>query len=608
MGKSMNHILTQYASRITHHVSRFTLPGLFVYALFAGVAYSQDITVSAGVTPKIINLNEMATLRVTLSGNTQFSQIAPPRLKSLPAFEVSYSGSSSQYNLIGNQISVSMTWSYLLRPEKVGRFTVPEIHITYGRKTYTTDPITIKVLPKSQKPSRRESSPNAFTDTFSGGAHKVEASVDNSRPYVNEQITYAFRYLYNARIPGFNSPQYAPPPLTRFWEKDLERKRRQRQVIDGTPYWVEEIQVALFPITAGKVTIEPAKLSLPISRGFGRINSPSVLVADAIEVDVRPLPQAGKPANFTGAVGQYQIHTQAHPQTIKAGDGFTLRLQVSGQGNIETLTPPVIPTIPNMTIYDPKITDSIGEVDSKIQGNRTYEYVIIPSEEGNWTIPAIEYPYFHPQKESYHIARTVPITITVLPNPDGATRTTTTQVTHSEMHLLKQDIRYIKPDSLKLTDRSAYPYRRASFWIAQILPVIVVLFVWFYQQQQARRDPKQLRQQNAAKRALKTLEEAEKQIENGPAAFFAALATGLYQYVGDIFDISPGGLNPELARQRCEAGDIPESSTTRFVDMLTRCDYVRFAPVAANPKDMENALNHARGAIHEIEKERQLKT
>ena len=588
----------------TFHVLRFVL---LVAFFFGNAAYSQGITLSADVTPKIISLNEMATLRVTISANQQLGNIAPPKFKALPEFNVSHGGSSSHYNLSGNQTSVSVTWTYVLRPKKVGQFTVSDIQISHGNKTYTADPISIQVLPTSKKPPQSESTQDVFTDAFSSSTHKVEASVDNSRPYVSEQIIYTFRYLYTARIPSFNSPKYTPPSLRQFWTAELERKRAQRQVIDGTLYWIEEIRVGLFPITAGRVTIEPAKLSLPLSTGRGRPQSSNVLITNPVEVDVRPLPQEGKPTNFVGTVGQYRIHAQTDRQTIEAGDGLTLRVRVSGTGNIKTVPAPTVPTLPNMAIYDPQITDAIGIVDSKVRGSRTYEYVIIPSKEGDWTIPAIDYPYFDPQTESYQVARTVPITIDVLPNPNGAVGTTTPGTTQSDIHLLKQDIRYIKPDSLKLSNQHLQPYKRISFWVVQTLPIAVVLFVWFYRQRQANLDPKQLREQYAAKNALQIIEDAKKHPAVEPTAFYSTLANGLYQYIGDIFGISPGGLNPELVRQRCEAASFPESATAQIVDTLTQCDYVRFAPVAANPTDVEDMLNRASASINEIEKERQLK-
>jgi hypothetical protein len=131
--------------------------------------------------------------------------------------------------------------------------------------------------------------------------------------------------------------------------------------------------------------------------------------------------------------------------------------------------------------------------------------------------------------------------------------------------------------------------------------------VWFYRQRQTKRDPKQVRSQYAARKALRIIEDAKKHAVAEPAVFYGTLANGLYQYIGDIFDISPGGLNPELVRQRCEDAGFPEPTTTQIVDTLTQYDYVRFAPVAANSTEMEDALNRAEASINEIEKERQLK-
>lgn len=602
------HSSALHISGFTFHDLRFMLSGLLFFILFGSVAYSQDITVSAEVTPKIISLNETATLRVTVSANQQLRNITPPKLKALPEFNVSYGGASSKYNLTGNQFSVSMTWTYVLKPKRVGQFTVPEIHISHSNKIYAADPVTIKVLPKSKKPPQHKSTQDTFTDAFSSSTHKVEASVDNSHPYVNEQIIYTFRYLYTARIPSFNSPKYTRPSLRQFWTAELERKPSRRQVIDGTLYWIEEIQVGLFPITAGRITIEPAKLSLPLSAGRGRPQSANLLITNPVEVNVRPLPQEGKPTDFAGTVGKYRIHVQTDQQTVEAGDGFTLQVQVSGTGNIETVPAPTVPPLPNMAIYDPQITDAIRSLDSKVRGSRTYEYVIIPSKEGHWTIPAIDYPYFDPQTEQYQVAHTIPITINVLPNPNGITGITSPHSTPSDIRLLKQDIRYIKPESLKLFNQHLYPYKRVSFWVAQALPIAIGLFVWFYRQRLAKREPKHLREQYAAKNALRIIEDAKKHITNEPTTFYGTLANGLYQYIGDILDIPPSGLNPELVRQRCDEAGFPGLATTQIVDMLTQCDYVRFAPVAANPIDMADALNAAKVAIDGIEKKRQLKT
>jgi hypothetical protein len=518
---------------------------------------------------------------------------------------VSYDRTSSQYNLIGNKISVAMTWSYMLKPQKVGKFTLPSIDISYDGKNYKTNSVAIEVLPAFQKPAPDKSAPNTYTDSFYGGTHKVEAIVDNPSPYVNEQATYTFRYLYTARAPILKLPKYTPPSFTGFWEKQLSQKKTET-VIGGVHYWVVEIPVALFPITAGTITLEPAKLSLPTSIGPER-----VLVSNPVEIHVRPLPQAGKPADFKGVVGQYRIDAQVDRQTLEAGSALTLRVQVTGQGNIETLAAPIIPSLPGVTVYDPKITDAVSEIDAKIYGSRTYEYAIIPSQPGTQTIPAISYPYFDPQSSSrakpregqYQIASTASISLNVLPASNQPGATPTPQANRSDVQFFKQDIRYIKPSTVKLKNQSVYPHTQVSFWVLQTLPMTAVLLAWLYQRRQSKHDPIQLRRQNAAKVALHAIDEEEKKTPNEPSAFFAALANALYQYVGDILAVSPKGLTPELVGQRCKEAGLSEPATKQLVDLLMQCDYARFAPVSLDAASLKNAAARAKAAIHEAEKE-----
>ena len=551
------------------------------------VAYSQDIHVSAEVSPQQIHLDERSMLRVTISGKTRLKQLQPPQLELSPEFIVSYNDLSNQYQWNGDQISPSLTWSYELIPQKVGQFTLTGIRIPYGGKTYAAPPLYITILPSTQEPTRSKRAPNSFTDAFTKAIHKVSAFVDNPHPYVNEQITYTFRYLYTARLPSLDSPTYSLPSLTGFWTKKLPKPPKKTEVIDGTEYWVVEVEVALFPIAAGKTRIEPTQLTLPV----GDTDTPKILATDAIEIAVRPLPQMEKPPNFTGAVGEYQIDAKVDRSTVEAGSGFTLWLQVSGVGYFEKLKPPISPPIPDATIYHPKVTDKIDEIRSKVWGSRTYEYVIIPSKSGRLTIPEIEYPYFHPQKRRYQIARTDAIEVTVL-----SATTTDSQFMPSE-----------RRDSISENSTNRQPlYKRISFWVTLLLLTAAVLGVWGYRRQSAKSIPNSLQPRNAATDALEAINQAAALIRTEKASsseFFTAIANSLYRYIGNRLNISAAGLDPERVRQQCKDANISESATKQLVEVLMQCDYARFAPVSVPPDNIKNTLKHARAVIHAIEKE-----
>lgn len=540
---------------------------------------------SATVKPQQIYLNERATLQVTISGQTQLKHIQPPVLELLPEFIATYAGVSDQYRWLENGISPLITWSYELIPQKTGKFTLKKIRVPYDGKTYVADTLSVTVLPPLKKRVEQKAAPNSFTDALSGSSHKIEAFVDKTRPYVNEQVTYVFRHLYTTQLPSSDSPKL--PSMSGFRTREVPSTQWVTKVIDGTKYRVSDIRVALFPIAAGRTTIESAKLRLPDSFDFGRSDVPKHLLTTPIRIDVRPLPQAGKPANFTGAVGEYQITAEVKETEIRVGAGFTLWLQVFGPGDIETLESPSLPSIPDVALYDPKVTTEVDEVDSKIQGRRIYEYVVVPARAGSLTIPEIAYSYFHPKKNRYQVTQTDIITITVLPELKAGT----------------QSLPNNKEGESKGAGGAAVPfYKRTSFWGVLFLIFVGGLAVWGYQRKRAKLSPDRRQpQQNAGQSALQTIEAAEQAIERDSVAFFTILANSLYQYIGDILNISPTGLNPEVVHHQCLKANIPESATKQLVEILMQCDHARFAPVSLSPDDMSNTSQRAKAAIHNIE-------
>ena len=549
------------------------------------VAYSQDVNVSATVKPQQIHLNERATLQVTISGQTQLKHIQPPVLELLPEFIATYARLSDQYRWRENGISPSITWSYELIPQKTGKFTLKKIRVRYDGKTYVADALSVTVLPPLKKQVEQKVAPNSFTDALSGSTHKIEAFVDKTRPYVNEQVTYIFRHLYTTQLPSSDSPKL--PSMSGFRTREVPSPQGRTKVIDGTKYRVSDIRVALFPIAAGRTTIESAKLRLPDSFDFGRSDVPKHLLTTPIRIDVRPLPQAEQPANFTGAVGEYQITAEVKETEIRVGSGFTLWLQVFGTGDIETLKSPDLPSIPNVTLYDPKVTTEVAEVDSKIQGRRIYEYVVVPARAGSLTIPAIAYSYFHPATDGYQVTQTDTITITVLP----------------ELKARTQSLPNNNEGASKGAEDAAVPfYKRTAFWGAQFLLLVGGLAVWGYQRKRAKLSPdRRPPQRNAGQNALQAIEAAEQAIERDSVAFFTTLANSLYQYIGDILNISPTGLNPEAVQRQCLKANLPESATKQLVEILMQCDHARFAPVSLSPDDMRNTSHRAKAAIHNIE-------
>ena len=550
--------------------------------------FGQSTSVSATLTPDTIAVGQSGTFKITVSSNRRLEAIKPPELGSLlpSSFHAFYLGTQNQYNTINTQMSVSKTWSYSVIPQKEGSFTIPDIVFPLDGKNYQTRPITITVTPRIQPrnqtdPQKRTWSRNLFNDPFYGGTQKVEASIDNQSPYVGEQITYTFRYLHTAVLPSIDSPKYQSPPMNRFWKSQLGQQESKIEVISGTQFRVAEIKTALFPMMTGSITIDPATLSLPTSIGLSNWSTPRQLTTEAIKVDVRPLPETGKPTSFEGVVGKYQITSEVDQAKVKVGEAITMHVRISGTGNIETLPELKTPEMIDLTIYDPKITDVTQDTDGKIQGSRTYEYVIIPSKSGRFTIPVIEVFYFDPDKEKYEIMSTNQILLQILPGTTIESKITWSDSSTSATNEMN-------------TETGLYKIFAWSFGVLFIGVIGIIYRIRVYNHQQSQVDQPKLQQQNAYTNVLTILDQAQS---------FTDLANAIYNYVGDSFDNSSVGLNPEIVKQQLRLGNVPELSIDEIVRILRECDMARFTPITSQDSELKTAVEQAKNVLEKIKEE-----
>ena len=289
-------------------MKKFVIPLLIVIGFLAsatvGLAQGQDV-VTAQVDRAVVSTDETVTLSVTVNANA--SNLPNPTLPSLAGFNVVGTGSSSQISIINGSMSAQMVYSYRLQPYQAGDLVIEPVSITIDGQTYTTAPISVKVVQGTGQqaapvtpidPTAPTSSGFAGQDTF------VEADVDNANPYLGEQVVYSFRYYEAADRFGFDQPSYEAPAFTGFWSESDAQQNQYRVQAGGRMYRVTELRTTLFPSKTGEVTIEPARLAIPggfFSRGAN-------LQTDPVTVEVKPLP-AGAPAR--GGPGERGERTSA---------------------------------------------------------------------------------------------------------------------------------------------------------------------------------------------------------------------------------------------------------------------------------------------------------
>ncbi len=555
------------------------LPIFFVGIVFiflATDAQSQEINVAAVVSPRHIQFGEKARLDLTISGDTFIKHVEVPQFNFLPAFLALPLRSETTPRLESNKIAVSMAWAYELIPQAVGDFALSDVRFAYQGNSYFANPGSIRV-----------SGTDTYIDVSTGGVHQVEAEVDTSQPYINAPLTYTFRYLYTTVLPTRESPTPRLPTFPDFIVEKLQKVPTYTQPIRGRTFWVEAYTHKLYPKKTGQIVLAPAELLLPLPRGR------KTLKTKPLTLTVQPIPETDRPPHFNGAIGEYQISAEIERGSVEVGQALTLTVRISGHGNIQTVTPPKLPPIAGVMVSGPNWDRSptFGITPT----SRTYVYTLTPAKIGTLRIPSIVYSYFDPNRAVYATTETTPIPISARPNPN---------------------------DTIGDTDGS--PWTR---WIILFAVVLVVLAVGGYlwsrtgfamPARAAVKKPMRTGTRNSsesgdqtvpfdggeptapisqAREALAAL--AHGDTTNNATTFANALAQTLYQYLEDTLVLSER--NMDAAREVCTQAQIAESVVEDLIDILTKCDYHRFAPVPLSSDERNSLITRADGVINDIE-------
>ncbi len=599
----------------------FPLMKIFIicFALFFQNSYASDIIFEANVDRTEVSLDEQINLTISVSGNVQ--SIPQPELPSLDDFAVYSAGRSQSFEFVNGKVSSSVSFNYILVPKKEGEFVIGPAVISLEGKVHKTKPVEIKVSSEIQKPLapseklEEKNMKEKAKDLF------IETVVDRRKAYVNQQITLTFKFYQGVRL--FRNPEYTPPSLTGFWVEDLPPQKKYYKTIDGKRYFVTEIKTALFPTKAGKHTIGEATLKCRVEdvdrffdfdpfslldrdmKSLFRQRKPKILRTKPIKIEVLPLPEEGKPGSFKGAVGDLSISTQVDKKEVEAGQPITLKIKISGEGNIKSITEPLLPQMDDFRVYSSGSSENVSKRNYKVQGFKVYEEMLIPKTPGNYTIPAIEYPYFNLRTKKYQILKTAPFVITAYPSTSLAS-TPQAQIPKEEIEFEVKDIRYIKTGLEGLKSQGGFLFKNPWFLVLQFLPVLALIAAYQYtrQKQKFENDVGYARKRKANKLAQKSLKSAFKLIDSKKTKdFYSETAKALTSYIGDKLNLSAFGLTKVEMTKELEKEGVDKGKIDRIIRLLDQCDLARFAPFSSTQEAMREFLLKAKDLISDLEKD-----
>jgi hypothetical protein len=580
--------------------------------LSASAQSSDDVRIQVSLSPDTIGMDGQAILDVQVVGTSQ--SIPDLEMPSLPAFEIYSQGRSTSISIVNGQVNAQVSYRYILAPQKPGVFPVSGIALVFNNKRYEGNAVTLTVLNKGQSTSPKLE--QRATDD-QGGTRDLflAASVDAKNPYVNQQVTLTLKFYLG--VQSYSSPELNEPATTGFWAEPMGNSAPYMERVKGRNYRVFEIKYALFPTQSGELTIGRAAVTTTVANQrarrdpfdmFGDLMARGEQVtvrSEPLTIQVRPLPTAGKPADFSGSIGRFNIDARPDKTDVEMNQPVTLSIKINGQGNIKSVAEPAIPDLKDFRVYRASSNESVAKMGDKVGGTKTFEEVFIPRRPGLLEIPALTLTYFNPDAGKYETIATKAISLNVK-KPEGYVSSPDVPYSGPNMTLSSeaQDIRFIKNDL-----GAAQPIGRLVLFsplyiLVNALPVLVLagLVIARKQKERLSSDVGYARARGASKMARKRLTKARSLANLAQVRdFYGELSLALTAYIADKLNISPHGLTSDQIADLLRQKGSDEQLVTEAVAFLRQCDFARFAPSNTTESDISAALAAAEQLMVKIE-------
>ncbi len=591
-----------------------------------GSPRAEEPQVTATANPARVEEGSEIQLVIEIKGSSQVPD-EPPDLTQLPGFVVAAGPSvSSYFQWINGQTRASRTYTYTLLPQGIGPRTLPPLLVRLGGSTYRTNPVRVDVVSRGalggtggvpSPPSspfadpglrRRLAPPPTMPASLS-----VEAAVDKSEVYPGEQVTLTYRVYTQFEIVQLSLKDQ--PAYPGFWVEELktEGKYTARAVTreEGTFTEYTVLRKALFPTNPGTLSIPPLTFHLAVRRrGMDPFDSfffpPTESLfrsTQPLSIRVKPLPEQGRPSEFSGAVGRFTLSVDTDRRDTRVNDAVALKIRVEGQGNINTLARPSLPPLHDFKQYEPKVAEAMEAKGGTLVGEKTWDYVLIPLAPGRQEIPPVRFAFFDPQTAQYRVLESDRISLNVakgdlaeVPIQPGPER--------SEIPVLGADIRYIKLAGSPIVDQGRSFYGSRGFFALLVAPLLLNTSLLVVRRHRAARAGKEAshRRRRARRMAHRRLARARTHLSHEQSRhFYQELASALTAYLADKLSVPASGLTYDRIEEMLAGSGVDPAARQKFRSCLETCDFARFAPTSSERAEMERALTEAGKVIETLE-------
>lgn len=571
--------------------------------------YAQDDEVSfeMNLSKEKLGINER--LRVEFTMNKDGDNFSPPPFE---GFKVVMGPSQSiSSSWVNGKRSFSKTYSYILMPTARGNFTIKQATIEIGGETYKTLPKTVEVTAAVDKPNDQKT----VDDVADESLHLV-AEVSKGSPYLNEAVTVVYKLYVSPNISVTNYRPLDNPKYNNFWSQEIPvtKHTAQNGTYQGKPYrYVVLKRMVLYPQKAGQLEIEPLSLEIFVDvptnrRDFfgGRIytQTSKTVSAGRRTLNVKALPETGKPANFGGAVGDFEFSVTASKNQLNASESLQAVVEVSGKGNLKLFQLPE-PELPSsLEVYEPEYEENIQTYTSGMEGKVSNNYTIVPSFRGKYPIPSISFSYFNPNTERYVTLNSEEINIEVLEGPMSTSSNNAIGTPSNQQVVVPTGKQF---HFIKLTPNLSpigidYFFGSNTFYLLMFLPLLLIpIAIFSFKKREAiARDVEGNKVKKANKLAKKYLSTAKKELGN-KEAFYVALEKGLHNYLKAKLKIETSEFSKEKITSILLDKKVDTADVEGFIDLLKSCEMARYSPFS--DVQMQNDYDKASEVISNLDKQ-----
>ena len=558
------------------------MKSVFICIFMALLIFPQQaaaVEVDASVDRISVSPGDMVRLSVSIEGGEGSVDVS-----SIRDFQVLDAGTSTSVQIVNGSVSRQVVHTYNLVPFKEGALTVPPLKVSSGGRSYTTDPITVRVGGKQQQ---GETLPDVF----------VEAEISRQQPCEGQQVLYTFR-LFTA-VP-FSNVKFQAPSFEGFSARQIDDQKSYKKVVSDRRYDVVEVFFVLVPLKAGNLRIGPALLGGDVLTGrktrysspFGLLNDSfferaerkrKMLKTDAIDVQVRALPAYDGAEAFCGLVGQFRINAELEKNAIEVGESTTLSIQISGAGNVMDARLPEIAPPEDLKVYQDAPEESISVGRQGFFGKKTFRAALVPSAPGQFVLGPVALTFFNPAKGDYETVKTGTLELKAEAS-EVVEQLEATVATPPNAESAKRKVEFTGRDILPLKDgldalESSKSVGLEKFYLYLASPPFVYLALLAFLRLGRKRDDPASIMAKRTEEALKNADNSGNDFEKRLASLHRALLSAIFSKGG----VKGESLTGREAIEMLEKSGVDSETAAKVSDLLTKIESARYG----GPKDNE---------------------